>query len=178
MNNKGFTIVEVVIAFAMLAAILLSLITFSITYRDKVRNEEIKTQLIDYKNTITKIIYDDIIRKKITSIEKCDGQDDSNITCVEFINADNEKISLEIMPIFTTTSSLKKGIYLKYHGINYMLPDSDLNKTDEAKSQFIDNMCSFEGGFNLTNYNDIYSLKLTYRHYILEEVFDINLVVN
>lgn len=171
MNNKGFTIVEVLIAFILLAAILLSLISFSVTYRDKVREEEVRTQLNDYKNMLTKIIYDDIILQNITSISKCDGQVDGNITCVNFTNSKGDSYKLEMLSLSENTANLKKGMYLNYNGVNYMLPDSDLNKTDEK-------MCAFYDAFELTNYEDIYALKISYKHYSMDDVYVISLVVN
>ena len=39
MNKKGFTLVEVVVSFSIISVVLASVITFTIIYRDKVREE-------------------------------------------------------------------------------------------------------------------------------------------
>ena len=165
MNKKGFTIVEVVIAFSILGVVLISLFGFVSFYRDKVRNEQIKTQLIDFKNTITKVVYDDIIGDKIISMEYCDGIE----KCVIFKDPDNNQHIIEVKEV-TTTGAEKKGLYINYDGTMYMLPDSDLKDTKGY-------MCSFED-FVLQSYDDkIYSLTITFVHRSLNEKYSINLTI-
>ena len=168
MNKKGFTTIELVISFSMVVIILGSLIGFTVTYRGKVKNEEIRSQLIDFKNTITKTIYDDIITKKYKRIEYCTGTDD----CVNFIDADGNSHPLKIINVLQNNDNQKKGVYLNYDGINYLLPDSDLNRDTEYVCHFIDS-------FNLKIYNDsLYNLSFTYYHYFLNEKYQIMLTIN
>ena len=51
-NNKGFTTVEVVLSFSLVVVILASMVSIVVNYRDRVTDEEVKTQLLDFKNTI------------------------------------------------------------------------------------------------------------------------------
>jgi len=173
MNNKGFTIIEIIISFSILTVILLSLITFTITYRDKVREEEMAMMLLDYKNTMTKLLYDDIIDGKYKAIEKCSGQGDTNITCVNFIDRKNVPHPLRINTVTTATADLKTGMYLNYEGINYLLPDSDIYNSKEGLR-----MCAFDS-FVLTKYNNvIYNLRLSYHHRSLDLNYEIMLTIN
>ena len=169
MNNKGFTIVEVVIAFSILGVMLVSMFGFVVYFRDKVRNEEVRTQLMDFKNTITKVVYDDIVGDKIVKIEACLGIQ----KCVKFtdpINASTEHL-LQVVTVDTSTDIQKKGLYLNYDGIMYMLPDSDLKDVNGY-------MCNFED-FELKSYdNSIYDLKITFKHYGINETYTIHLMVN
>ena len=167
MNKKGFTVVEVVIAFSILGVVLISLFEFVTFFRDKTRNEEIRTQLIDFKNTITKVIYDDIISNKIVKIEYCDGI----AKCVNLKDHDNEIHVLKVVEDPVIEEDKKKGLFLNYDETMYMLPDSDLRDTNGY-------MCSFDD-FVLQSYNDeIYNLKITFMHHSLNESFTINLTVN
>ena len=173
MNNKGFTIIEVVISFSILTVILLALITFTINYRDKVKEEEMKMMMLDYKNTMTKLIYDDIIDGKYKAIEKCFGQGNSNITCVNFIDGNNNVHPLYINEVTSATPSIKPGLYLNYEGMNYLLPDSDIYNAKEALR-----MSEF-GKFTLTNYNNvIYNLRLSFHHQSLDINYEIMLTIN
>ena len=122
MNKKGFTVVEVVIAFSMLAVLVVSLIRFTVTYRDKVREEESRTEINDFKNTITKIIYDDIIMGGVKRIEKlsvCPDNTSENISCVNLIDWENRVYPLVLVNLNRSPedSTLKNGMYLKYNGI-------------------------------------------------------------
>ena len=163
MNKEGFTLVEVVIAFSILALILASIIGFTVYYRDRIRDEQTRTQLLDFKSMITKIIYDDIIDKKVDRIEICAGTSESNISCVNFVDKNNNKYRLEIVNV---TSGNNKGIYLSYRGVKYLVPDSDLSEDGEY-------MCNIDDGFILESSNDIYKLKINYTHYALKETFSI-----
>ena len=166
MNEKGFTIVEVVISFVLLAAILAALFGFVITYRDNIRNEEIRTQLLDYKNTITKIIYDEIVRGNYVKIENCDGKDN----CVNFIDTNNEMHVLEKVEVLENSQTLTRGLYLNHDGKYYLLPDSDLKDENGYK-------CSFDN-FSLHHYNNLYSLKIPFTHSGLNDKYEIMLVIS
>ena len=53
MNNKGFTTVEVIISFALVVIIMVSMTSMLVSYRDTISTEEIKTRMVEFKNSIT-----------------------------------------------------------------------------------------------------------------------------
>lgn len=171
MNKKGFTIVEVVIAFSILAVLVLALIEFTVNYRGKVRDEELRTELIDYKNTITKIIYDDIILGGINRMEKCPNEEDNNITCVNFFDKNNVAHPLLLVTVNSNSNSLKKGLYLNYDGNYYMLPDSEPSSNGEKA-------CEFITAFVLKKYQSVYNMKISYKHANFNDTYDISITVN
>ena len=168
MNKNGFTIAEVIVSFVLVSIILASMVGSTVYYRERVKEEEVVTQLIDFKNTITTLIYDDVLvhsNKKISRVEKCVGI--SN--CVNFV-ANNDiahTLRIEYNP-----SGQKKGAYLSYDGKLYMLPDSDLSDGDELVSDFV-------GGFEIDHYEDtlhnieLYTLKTSFKHKDLDKQYDI-----
>ena len=168
MNKKGFTIAEIIVSFSLVSVILASMVGATIYYRDKVKEEEVVTQLIDFKNSVTKIIYDDILintSRKITSVERCVG-----ITnCVNFIDTTNTSHPLRI--VYNPAGEIT-GAYLSYDGKLYMLPDSDLGNGTEL-------VCDFMGGFDIdyyedtTNGVDLYTVKTSYRHKDLGKQYSI-----
>ena len=172
MNKKGFTTIELVVSFAMIAIILASLLSFTIYYRDKVKNEEIRSQLLDFKNTITKVVYDDIISGKIVKAEYCAG----STSCINLIGKNNE---VHVLKIITDLSNSNRGIYLNYDGTDYMLPDSDIYQSKSNADTKTEELfaCSFNA-FELSNYNNlIYNIKIKYRHYLLDEEYEILLTI-
>ena len=164
MNKKGFTLAEVVVSFSILSIVLASVIVFTITYRDKVKEEEIRTQLIDFKNTVTKIVYDDIISGKLEKIEICEGQ----AQCVNFVESDGTEHLLKTEEVSTGTD---KGLYIVYNGMRYLLPDSDLNRLANP-------MCWFNNDFDLKNYDNIYRLKISFEHVGLNEQYEILIAID
>ena len=69
-DNKGMSVVEVIITFTLVATISLSLLNVVMTYKDREETESYKQEIISYKNTITKLIQDDATKYIIKSIEK------------------------------------------------------------------------------------------------------------
>ncbi len=186
MNKKGFTTVELTVSFVMVVILLASLIGFTVTYRDKVKNEEIKSQLIDFKNTITKTVYDDIISLNYNSMSLCVGQDNCVVMTDENGNSHVLKIEKSCNPTKVDCSvspcDLSEcGVYVVYDETRYMLPDSDINTyykenlTDDIR---VLNPASDFSSFNFKEENSIYNLKMTYKHFMIDEEFEIMLTIN
>lgn len=159
LNKKGFTIAEVIVSFTLISIILASLIATMMYYRDKVKDEEVRTQLWDFKNTVTKVIYDDVINKQIVRVESCiGGIGEGGIgtgTCVNLIDKTGGIHTLRIDDVDTGD---KQGVYLSYDGTKYMLPDSDLGAG-------VDRVCDFITGFEITSFGEqLYKIKTTFRH--------------
>ena len=169
MNRKGFTTIELVVSFIMVVVILTSLISFTSAYRGKVSDEEVKSQLVDFKNTILKVVYDDIIRYSVVRMSSCVGDDN----CVNLIGQDGSTHTLKVL-------SKMDGVYISYDGTNYLLPDSNLNKTyeeildnGETKINVSDSACNITD-FKYVNYqNRIFTVKISFKHYLIDEEYDI-----
>ena len=173
LNKKGFTIAEVIVSFTMLSIILASVMTSTVFYRNKVKDEEIITKLIDFKNTITNVIYDDIVSsdtRKIVSVERCIGT--SN--CINFLDTENNPHTLKIIELSEGNANDIRGVYLSYDDTKYMLPDSDLGTGEER-------VCDFIGGFSIEDYDEgnihLYTVKTTIKHKDLDKEFGIMLTV-
>lgn len=164
-NNKGFTTVEVVVSFALVVVILASMTAMVVNYRDKVTDEEVKTQLIDFKNTITKVVYDDIVSGIYSSITSCGDK------CIKFSGSEENKLEIKEE---SGTSGLPKGIYFEYKGIKYFLPDSDLN--DYTVGEYVIN--TSEIIYNSDTTHNIYSAKIPIFHTGIDEDYVIRLLVN
>ena len=164
LNKKGFTIAEVIVSFSLISIILASMIATTMFYRDKVKEEEVLSQLWDFKNTITKVIYDDIINKNLKKVDTCVGIPN----CVKFSDAAGTFVyTLKIVEYNETTQAHKRGVYLSYNNVQYMLPDSDLGTG-------YDRICDFVGGINLDVYeNKLYKVKLSYRHKDMNKHYDL-----
>ena len=168
LNNKGFTIAEVIVSFSLIAVILVSIISATVFYRDKLKEEEVVSQLNDFKNMITKTIYDDIVAERIVGVERCIGT--SN--CINFVNSVGDYKTLKIVEIDHTVGNTKRGVYLFYDGVQYMLPDSDLGTG-------YDRVCDFFGGFEVNEYlNRMYRVKTTFKHKDIDLQYDLLFVIS
>ena len=68
LNNKGITTIEVIISFVLVVIISASLFTTISAYNAKRLTESYKSQIYTYKNQLTKIIQDDLIKKGLVEV--------------------------------------------------------------------------------------------------------------
>jgi type II secretory pathway pseudopilin PulG len=68
LNNKGVTLIEVLLCFVLVAIIVLSITSSVTTYKNKAQFESNKEQVMTYKNNITKLINDDFVKIGLTEV--------------------------------------------------------------------------------------------------------------
>ena len=62
LNNKGMTLIEIIVCFVIVVVIVLSMLKVVNNYKDKQDIESYKSAIFTYKNTLTKTVWDDIIK--------------------------------------------------------------------------------------------------------------------
>ena len=153
MNKKAFTTVEMILTILLVVVIMATITSVTLIYRDKSEYEENVTEIENYKNTLTKIIYDDILDETnpVTGIIE-------NGNTYTLVRATNP-ITLEII---NDPSNNKIGI--KYDSVNYLVPGCDKG------------LVSFEG-VDLTNTNGIYNMNINFSSRKYEKNLTIHFVV-
>ena len=68
LNNHGISLVEIVVTFAIVMAIISGLLAIIMNYRLQAQNSFSKLELQTYKNNLTKTIQDDILNFGIGEI--------------------------------------------------------------------------------------------------------------
>ena len=132
MNNKGFTTIEVILSFALVIIVMVSMTAMLVSYRDTISNEEVKSRLVEFKNSFTYMVYEDIVYNGINGLRYCES-DTNNGKCVDFIKDGVKKYTLKLIDSEVSTGKENEKViktYLDYRGIRVMLPDSDLNKVE------------------------------------------------
>ena len=135
MNNKGFTTVEVIVSFALIIIVMVSMTSMLVSYRDTIANEEIKSRLVEFKNSFTYMVYEDIVYNGINGLRYCES-DTNNGKCVDFIRDGVKQFTLKLIDNEVGTGKENEKViktYLDYRGIRILLPDSDLNKIEYKK---------------------------------------------
>ncbi|MBP5684228.1 MAG: hypothetical protein J6X02_03120 [Bacilli bacterium] len=192
MNNKGFTTVEVIVSFSLVVIIMASMTTMLVAYRDTINVEETKSKMIEFKNTFTYMVYQDIVTYNLKGIQPCDGTDPANNTgnlCVKFISeTDPGEYTLILEPDVPTLGSEgeeQRRVYLNYRGIRMMLPDSDLNKViKEKNASGVVNVVGEKTTSTIHDFvlqkdelNGVYSLIIPIEHKGIDYVDNIRIVV-
>ena len=160
MNRKGFTTIELLLTMLVVVTIMASITAVTYTYRDRSKYEETLTEVIDYKNMVTKIIYDDIV-DSTNPVVKLSRVDAKNYTLTR---KNNSTISLQIMDDVN-----KAGI--KYNGIEYVIPDSS------EKLIFFEGSTMYPNDFPGRDDTGLYSLDIVFSHRNLEDDFKIHFAI-
>lgn len=154
MNNKGFTTIELVLTIVLVIIIMGTITNVTYTYRDTASYEETKTSIINYKNTLTKIIYDDIFLEKVVSIEEVNNDN------ISLIKENGDKIELSLI-------NLENEVGILYNGVKYIIPESD------------DGLIVMKG-MNVKRNDEIkmYTVDIIFHHIVLETDYSIHFMVS
>ena len=181
MNKKGFTTVELILTMSIVIVIMSTITSVTYTYRDRSKHEEVITEVKNYKNSVTKIIYDDIL-------DICKDGSGKTIRCVD---GNGQVVKIEKKEnfglvaqgfekeyfTFTTTNNKTYELYLintstkvgiKYNGTEYIIPGSSSSLVSYV-------------GFELkpsTGESDLYVLDIYFSHKNLDDQIRIHLVVS
>ena len=90
LNNKGLSIVEFIVVFVMLMILTTGMMNIIIKLKDNNNEKELTRELLTYKNSITKLINDDLIynNTRYILLTNVDNVKDS---CIRKIRVDNDK---------------------------------------------------------------------------------------
>lgn len=80
LNNNGLTAIEVLVCFAIISVIVISMFNIINNYKNKRDLESYKRDITTYKNTITKTIYDDIINNRGVASASIEQQNEYTIS--------------------------------------------------------------------------------------------------
>lgn len=161
-NNKGFTITELIVTFVIVMSITLGLFAVVDNYRERQQKATYRKELNSYKNEIVKIIQDDVLYKGVKKIEGINVNDESF----------NQGIKITFKDDPASYKELKvNNSEIKYGDISYPFPNNFVKFTDDI-------IFSDSGEFEFEDRKKrIYSINIELTHTELTgEVFDINIV--
>ena len=177
LNNKGLTVIEVILCFVLISIITVSIYSVISTFNDKRIQEKYKEEIIAYRNLLTKEIEDDFIKIGITStsseingslyILKCilkDGTQRKLI--VDKRNSDiNSSYSIDYGPFVGTDDS---------NVMKYTLPDFGNTYVNDVKSNKILTIKNVI--FDINDTSRVLRIYIGLYHPEFEERYSINIV--
>ncbi len=175
LNNKGFTVIELILSFIFVMILALSMFGLLTSYKNKSQIESIKADIVTYKNDITANIQKDINAKILRRAEYCNSGAHPVKSCVMLYFNDNTsaRLSVETGSYTDEYGENYESNYISYNGIRYdtkepaftMISKKDLLLTADS-STFI------EKGINL------YRIIIPITHTDLDEEYEIRIVAN
>jgi len=186
MNNKGMTTVEILMVFVIIGIISVGLFSMISTFNTKENIESAKEKVMTFKNTVTRDIEGDIIRRGLTSVS-INPNHAINNNEAQFIATltfkDGQKKDLKIYRKanegFDVSSGACEGsgvseevFYIQYGTERYDLPDLGSSKNDcghMTKDLRINTV-------DMTNKNNIFFLKVVFYHPDLSTRYYLNII--
>ena len=145
-NNKGMTLVELIICFVIVSAIVVSMFNIIMSYQTEEITESSRSDIIEYKNVITKLIQTDIIKGELKNVKRISKTNTSTGTSYKFVLTFNKSLSSskdikeKTLEIHASDTDYQNN-YIIYDDINnlgtvqkvkYLLPSSDDNCTSSS----------------------------------------------
>ena len=105
MNNKGFTVVELIITFVIVMTVSLGLFSTVDSYRERQQKEMYRKEVISYRNEVLKAIENDITRYKFVEYKKIDVNVD---TLCKSENGYEQGVEIKLEPVLGGSQFSKK----------------------------------------------------------------------
>lgn len=131
LNNKGMSIVEVIVTFSLIMFLVVGLLVIVVNYRNKMSTSLERLTFDTFKNNLTQDINNDILTKGLKEIK-----DDTNTTdtsslcynlglnrCIVLTFADNTKKAFGTSRVSALDKNSIVNKYIYYDGIKYKLKD-------------------------------------------------------
>lgn len=178
MNNKGFTVVELIVTFVIVMTISLGLFSTVDSYRERQQKESYRKELNSYRNEILKTIQDDVVNNLgIKKIEKVDvnlGECTGYNQGINIVFEKEEEDSIISKKLCIGYSDDKTTVL--YGNIKFVAPSKFIKYKDDIISNETDkaNSCIVSDGKYILK--KVYSINIELYHEELTEKFDINVV--
>lgn len=113
LNNKGMTVIEVIITFSILMILVIGMFKMVIEMKESSKEKQLQKDLYEYSDILRTTIQNDLIKKKLI---------DANVS------DDEEKIKLVLTFEDNSTKELiiNYNKTIKYNNKTYQIPESDV----------------------------------------------------
>ena len=186
-NNKGFTVIELIMSFLFSSILAISLFSVIVTYRNKQMDSTVEADILSFKAHLIMDIQEDIQLKGLKSMENCPGSEDGKIVprCVILNFNGNPEVTKRLEVKFDHHVDVIQNDdrseaqfyydtpYIEYGGIRYEIPDAaNVYIEDDYVLQKTEPSDGIESG------NVLYKINFNLKHSDLDTNVNISLVAN
>lgn len=135
LNNKGISIIEIVLTFALIMIMTMGMLSIVYNYRMKASLSLEELELDTYKNSLTKEIEDDILDKGLKEINtqgECLTNTELN-SCVNLVFLDGTEASFGTSKVDNNNIDSIENKFLYYNGIKYKITDKLPSKVPDGR---------------------------------------------
>lgn len=132
MNNKGMTVVEILIAFVLAVIVTVSMYSMVSSFKEKQQLESYKEKIFTYKNLLTKEINDDLIKGGLVSaeVEPYTANSERYEVTMKLRNGENKCLIVDRVRAYDYLYDMKAGDAADKDD-NFMISYGDCDKETE-----------------------------------------------
>lgn len=141
LNEKGLSVIEIVLTFTLVMVIASGILTIIMNYRQKAQIEMKRLELVTYKNTLTKEIQTDILDRGIYEINTgglCTNTSSEYGGCINLVFKDGVEKVLAVSKLDDANSTNLKNLlnnkYIKYGDTKYPIEDKLPDEIPDGRS--------------------------------------------
>lgn len=183
-NEKGFTVIELVLSFMFVTVLSLSMYQIITNYKQKSQLESIRSELINFTTKMIIDIEQDITKYFLKDISYCMNGSEIINRCIILTFGDNTQKKLQILEESVTDRiewSNGQGSdtftytipYIKYGDVKYSIPDA---KYVSIVADYMFTKTTPED--SLENKTALYKINIPLKHEDFDKTFDIDLVAS
>lgn len=122
MNNKGFTLIELILSIVLITVIIIPVFAIVLNFRARQQIASDKAQMLEYKNTLTYDIQNKILTKELTDFKEMTSCSSGSYSkCYELTFKDNSKTTININAKEVEFDSKKYKIVVSDAAIDFKL---------------------------------------------------------
>jgi len=158
MNNKGFTLIELVTTFAISTVIIIILMNTVLVIKNIYSNNNIKSELLTEQSNLSHLMNKRFSKDNLTSYTYCE----EGIFCYEFDFLDSDVLKLVVDNDYIKFGSY---VYKIGEGVTIGTPELDLIKIEVSNSIFNDSFLVIEIPITHKLYtNSNFGIKIVYQY--------------
>ena len=172
LNNKGYMLVEIIIASVLAFSVTYYLLNLTYEFKDKNEDVYFSTAILSDKINITKNIMNDLEGKSVSILSY---NNSSNPLYVELVVGDAEDSSIKRISIDKNTNTITYGMYDQYRE-KYIVTDDNTYYQKEIDSFLEFGEIKLEGNLTRANSDYVYII-IPISNIYSDETYDIRLLV-
>ena len=174
-NNKGFTVIELILSFILVMFLALIMFALVNNYKNRQQEEALRRDLLSLQNTLTQDIYQDVVDKKVRNIKNCNTGGHIVNQCIVINFMDGTTKSLKIDEI--TKDATEDGTTFQYTTFNIVYGGVKYENPDPKFAKVVsDYLLTYTVAEDALEYGVIYHIKIRISHQDLDEEFVIDVV--
>lgn len=176
-KEKGFTVIELVLSFALVMFLAVAMFAVVNNYRTRQQTEAVNRDLTSFTTMLTQDIYEEMSKKKVKKIEYCkdnSGKIINQCTIITFQDNTTKQLKIEMEEVVDDTI---EGTTFKYEEFSIVYGTRKYQNPVPKFAKIVsDYMLTYSTEEDDLEYGTIYKIQIIIEHQDIEDEFKIEII--